>query len=59
MGSYTMTISNDLGVGSIDFESDAVEENNAVRMDYGLGAKYFLNVKYCTTWRCFSFFIFG
>jgi VCBS repeat-containing protein len=31
------------GIGSMDFESDAIESNNAVRMNYGLGAKYFLD----------------
>jgi len=32
-----------LGIGSMDFESDAIDSTNAVRMNYGLGAKYFLN----------------
>jgi len=32
-----------LGIGSMNFESDAIDDNNAVRMNYGLGAKYFLD----------------
>jgi VCBS repeat-containing protein len=32
-----------LGIGSMDFESDDVDNKNALRLNYGLGAKYFLN----------------
>ncbi|MBF0453109.1 MAG: SPOR domain-containing protein, partial [Candidatus Magnetomorum sp.] len=32
-----------LGISSMDIDSDFVEENNSVRINYGIGAKYFLN----------------
>jgi VCBS repeat-containing protein len=32
-----------LGIGSMNFDSDAIDDNNAVRINYGLGAKYFLD----------------